>query len=270
MDNTYSFRGKTIKYSIDGNGPALVMVHGTPWSSFNFRNIIEKLALDFTVYTFDLLGYGQSDKSSGDVSLGVQNQVLEQLLDYWNIERPYIVGHDFGGATVLRNHLLNGRQYRKIVLIDAVAVSPWGSEFFRHVRKHEDAFAGTPDHIHKAVIEAYIKTAAYKQLPDKTMKAIIEPWTGNRGKAAFYRQIAQADSIYTDEIEPLYKSISTPTLILWGKEDSWIPVDRAYRLQKLIPESELKIIPEAGHLVIEEKPEQLAEIIQTWLKNRKH
>jgi len=82
------------------------MVHGTPWSSFNLRHQIENLASDFTIYTFDLLGYGQSDKLPGDVSLGIQNQVLDELLDHWKIEKPYIVGHDFGGATVLRNHLL--------------------------------------------------------------------------------------------------------------------------------------------------------------------
>jgi len=43
------------------------------------------------------------------------------------------VGHDFGGTTVLRTHLISERKFEKIVLIDPVAVSPWGSPFFQHV-----------------------------------------------------------------------------------------------------------------------------------------
>ncbi|MEJ2654936.1 MAG: glutathione S-transferase N-terminal domain-containing protein, partial [Acidihalobacter sp.] len=55
------------------DGPPLVAVHGTPWSSFNLRHLIESLSKAFTVHYYDLLGYGQSEKAPGDVSLGIQN-----------------------------------------------------------------------------------------------------------------------------------------------------------------------------------------------------
>lgn len=119
----------------------VVLVHGTPWSSYNLRHLIEALAKDFTVYYYDRLGYGQSDKTLGDVSLGIQNRVLAGFLDHGQLERPAIIGHDFGGATVLRTHLLNGRDFERLVLIDPVAISPWGSPFFRHVQRHEAAFS---------------------------------------------------------------------------------------------------------------------------------
>src|SRR5690606_27371811 len=119
-----------------------------PWSSFNLRHLVSRLSGQFSVHFYDLLGYGQSSKAPGDVSLGVQNEVLDTLLDLWGLDCPIIVGHDFGGATVLRTHLLNGRRFSRIILIDPVAVSPWGSPFFRHVRDHESAFAGMPDYIH--------------------------------------------------------------------------------------------------------------------------
>jgi len=50
-------------------------------------------------------------------------------------------------------------------------------------------------------------------------------WTGVGWKAAFYRQIAQADSKYTDEIQAKYNAIHQPVLILWGEEDmrNWCP-----------------------------------------------
>ena len=266
LSQTYVFEERTVRYDVRGDGPPVVLIHGTPWSSYNLRHMIKALSKDFTVWYYDLLGYGQSDKAPGDVSLGIQNQVLDHLLDHWGLENPAIVGHDFGGTTVLRTHLVSGRDFHKIVLIDPVAVSPWGSPFFRHVQAHETAFAGIPDYIHEAIVRAYVKTAAFKPIDDATLDMIVAPWTGDDGKAAFYRQIAQADSAYTDEVQPLYAQISRPVLILWGREDAWIPLEQGEALHDMIPGSEFRVIPDAGHLVIEEQPDRLAEKIRSFLQ----
>ncbi len=266
LSGSYDFKGRNVRYGIMGNGPPMVLVHGTPWSSFNLRHLIHYLSREHKVYFFDLLGYGQSSKVEGDVSLGVQNELLNDLLDHWNLDNPIIVGHDFGGATTLRVHLLNNRTFKKIILIDPVAVSPWGSPFFRHVNIHETAFAGLPEYIHEAIVRAYVQTAAYKPLDEVTLNGIVSPWLGEQGKAAFYRQIAQADSKYTDEIQALYHKITTPTLILWGREDSWIPLVRGEELHKMIPSAVLRIIDDSGHLVIEEKPDDLVREILAFTK----
>lgn len=261
LPGCYEHDGRSVRYGRAGSGPPMVLVHGTPWSSFNLRHLVSRLSGQFSVHFYDLLGYGQSSKAPGDVSLGVQNEVLDTLLDLWGLDCPIIVGHDFGGATVLRTHLLNGRRFSRIILIDPVAVSPWGSPFFRHVRDHESAFAGMPDYIHEAVLRAYVQTAAFKPIDAKTLEGIVSPWMGEQGKAAFYRQIAQADSRFTDEVEALYHTIETPTLILWGREDSWIPLERGEQLKGVIPGSTLRVINGAGHLVIEERPDELAREI---------
>lgn len=266
LSQTYVFEGRTVRYDVRGDGPPVVLIHGTPWSSYNLRHMIKALSKDCTVWYYDLLGYGQSDKAPGDVSLGIQNQVLDHLLDHWGLENPAIVGHDFGGTTVLRTHLIDGRDFHKIVLIDPVAVSPWGSPFFRHVQAHETAFAGIPDYIHEAIVRAYVKTAAFKPIDDATLDMIVAPWTGDVGRAAFYRQIAQADSAYTDEVQPLYAQISRPVLILWGREDAWIPLEQGEALHDMIPGSEFHVIPDAGHLVIEEQPDRVAEKIRSFLQ----
>ena len=267
LPEVYVFDGRTVRYGVCGDGPPVVVVHGTPWSSFNLRHLIVAFSQGFTVYYYDLIGYGQSDKKPGDVSLGIQNKVLDQLLDHWGLENPAIIGHDFGGTTVLRTHLINGRNFERIVLIDPVAVSPWGSPFFQHVNAHEDAFAGVPDYIHDAIVRAYVKTAAFKSIDDATLDMIVLPWTQPDGKAAFYRQIAQAHSGYTDEVQPLYAQISRPVLILWGREDTWIPLEQGKVLHDMIPGSLLHVIPDAGHLVIEEQPDMLIEKIRPFLQN---
>lgn len=259
------FHGRAVRYGVKGEGPPLVCVHGTPWSSFNLRHLIDGLSKHYTVHFHDLLGYGQSSKAPGDVSLGIQNRVLTALLDHWGLQEPVLVAHDFGGATGLRTHLLDRRRFQRLVLIDPVAVAPWGSPFFRHVNRHEEAFAGVPGYIHEAIVRAYVQTAAYEPLDESLLDRIIAPWTGEAGQAAFYRQIAQADQRYTDEIQPLYSSITAPTLILWGREDNWIPLERGEELQRLIPEAGLEVVDDAGHLVIEERPEDLLSRIMAFI-----
>ena len=261
LSHSYDYQGRQVRYGRLGEGPPMVLVHGTPWSSFNLRHLIRKLSESYTVYFFDLLGYGQSCTTEGDVSLGVQNKVLDGLLTHWGLDDPIIVGHDFGGTTALRAHLLNKRSFKKIVLIDPVAVSPWGTAFFRHVNQHVAAFTGLPDYIHEALVRAYVQTAAFKPLDDATLEGIVSPWTGEQGKTALYRQMAQADSRYTDEVQPLYPTITTPTLILWGREDSWIPLRQGQELHAMIPGSVLRVIDDSGHLVIEEKPDELVKEI---------
>nr|WED69748.1 hypothetical protein PJ912_09280 [Pectobacterium colocasium] len=58
----------------------------------------------------------------------------------------------------------------------------------------------------------------------------MSPWQGEVGQAAFYRQIAQMDQCYTDDIEPLLTELDCPVNMLWGEQDEWIPLDVGQRL----------------------------------------
>lgn len=267
LPHKFNYQGREVKYGIKGEGEPLILVHGTPWSSFNLRHLIDDLACRYEVYYFDLLGYGESDKSEADVSLGIQNKLLNALVKHWELESPFIVGHDFGGTTVLRSHILDKSSYRKIVVIDPVSLSPWGSPFFKHIEKHESAFSGLPDYIHSAIVEAYIKTAAHQKLTQETIDGILAPWSGEQGKQAFYRQIAQADSVFTDEFQDKFNEVNAPVLILWGEEDEWIPCEQAYVLQSKIKGSKLVTVPDTGHLVIEEAPALLSAEIRAFFES---
>jgi len=251
--------GGTVRYEVFGDGPPVVLVHGTPSSTYLWRHIIPALADVRTVYAYDLLGYGQSEKRDGqDVSLGAQTRLLAQLLDYWELEEPAIVGHDFGGAITLRTHLLERRPFSAIALLDPVALGPWGTPFFQLVRDNVGVFQQIPATIHRAIVAAYLRGAFHRPMSEEALAPYVDPWLGPAGQGAFYRQIAQADQRFTDEVEGLYGEIRAPFLILWGEEDGWIPVQTAHRLQTLIPESELQLIPAAGHFLQEDAPEAVA------------
>src|SRR6185312_6056042 len=183
LPGIYTFRGHQVRYGATGDGPPIVLIHGTPFSSYEWRRIVPCLAKHRRVYYFDLLGYGQSDQNGvSDVSLGVQNELLADLLDHWQLEAPDVIAHDFGGTTALRCHLLNGREYRSLTLIDPVALSPWGSQFSSQVRANVDVFRTLPATIHEAVVRAYIRSAHTRAMADEDMAEYVRPWVGEIGQ----------------------------------------------------------------------------------------
>lgn len=257
LDHTLAVGGHRVRWGAVGDGPPLVLLHGTPFSSQVWRRIAPALAARRRVFYVDLLGYGRSDMPDGDVSLAVQNGVLAALFRACGLQGADVVAHDFGGATALRAHLLDGLAFRRLLLVDPVAIAPWGSPFVQHVRAHEAAFAGMPPAYHRALLDAYLAGAAFRPLPAEAEAVYAAPWTGAAGQAAFYRQIAQMDQRHTDAIAGRLADVACPTLILWGREDAWIPVAQGRRLAGMIPDARLVEVPEAGHLMQEDAPEAI-------------
>jgi pimeloyl-ACP methyl ester carboxylesterase len=245
-----------------GDGPPVVMVHGTPWSSWTWRRVAARLAERFSVYVFDLLGFGASDQRRGqDVSLAGHGARLAALLEFWGLDRPAVIAHDIGGATALRAHLLHHRGAAALALVDVVALAPWGSPFYRLVRDHNTVFEQLPAAIHEGVLRAYVGTAQPRPLDRDVEDALIAPWLGPAGQSAFYRQIAQGDQRHTDDIEPLFDQITAPTLVIWGEADPWIPAARGAELSQRIPAARLALLPTAGHLVQEDQPDELTRLL---------
>src|SRR5581483_3786262 len=252
-----------------GAGPPLVLVHGTPWSSFVWRDLAPALSASCCVYTYDLPGYGASEKHAAqDVSLAAQSCVLGELLDAWGLAEPVVVAHDIGGAIALRAALLEGRKFAALALLDPVALAPWGSPFYRLVREHSAVFAALPQHIHAAVVEAYVRSALSHPLAPEVLAALVAPWLDDDGKGAFYRQIAHGDEAHTEEFRARLEHLGCPTLIVWGEADPWIPVERGRELARLIPGAELHVLP-AGHLVQEDAPGDALRLLLPFVTRRR-
>lgn len=261
-----SWHGRTVRWDRIGSGPAVVMCHGTPWSSVVWQPYADMLARRYSVYLWDMPGYGQSSMDPDhSVDLGVQGELLADLLAAWGLDQPQVVAHDFGGAVSLRAHLLHGAAYASLALIDVVALRPWGSDFFRLVGQHSEVFRQLPATIHRGALEAYISGASHRGLNYDQLAELAGPWLTEAGQSAFYRQIAQADERFTDQIEPLYPTIKVPTKIIWGQQDRWIPPDRAERLAGMIPGAELELIDGAGHLIQYDAPVALSAALTRWL-----
>ncbi|MEU8749485.1 alpha/beta fold hydrolase [Streptomyces chartreusis] len=251
-------------------GPPVVLLHGTPFSSYVWRAVARSLAREYDVHVWDMPGYGSSEKREGqDVSLAAQGRVLGELLAHWELTEPLVVAHDFGGAVALRAHLLHGARYRALALVDPVALAPWGSPFFRLVGAHADVFERLPPALHGALVREYVASASSPGLRPDVLDRLVEPWLDDTGQAAFYRQIAQADQRYTDEIQGRYGGIGIPTLVCWGEDDTWIPIAKGRELAALVPGARFEPIAGAGHLVQEDAPAQLTAALLAFLQRQR-
>lgn len=269
LDQVYNSSSGDVRWQAlgDQSHPPVVLLHGTPFSSYVWRGIARALSWDYRVYVWDMPGYGYSAKYTGqDVSLAAQGKVFTQLLEHWGLDHPAVIAHDFGGAVALRAHLLHGAGYRQLALVDPVALAPWGSPFFRLVGQNVEVFEQIPAAIHAAMVREYISSASHQGLRKSTMDVLVRPWLGEQGQPAFYRQIAQAHQRYTDEVQSSYHQLQLPLRVCWGAEDTWIPVAKGHELADMIPNAELVLLEGAGHLVQEDAPSELAAALLTFLR----
>lgn len=239
-----------------GAGPPAVLVHGWPWSSYAWHRVIPGLARDFTVYWYDMPGYGASEMRAGQrTGLDIQGEVLAGMIAHWGLERPAVIAHDIGGAAALRAHLLGRCDFGQLVMMNIVALRPWGSDFFDHVGRHVEAFAGLPPHIHAAVVGAYIRGALAHEIPAEDLAALEAPWLSAAGRASFYAQFAQADEALTAAFEPHLGALRCAGAILWGADDPWIPLARGKALSAAMPGTSFRELPGLGHLPQLEAPD---------------
>ncbi|MGW9075891.1 alpha/beta fold hydrolase [Streptomyces kronopolitis] len=275
LDRTFrTASGDAVRWARLGAGPArapaVVLLHGTPFSSYVWRGVARALAARHQVFVWDMPGYGASEQRAGqDVSLRAQAGVFTELLTHWGLDGdgtgPSVVAHDFGGCVALRAHLLHGARYGRLALVDPVALAPWGSPAYRLLGAHREVFEQLPPELHRALVREYVSSASHAGLPPAVLDRLVEPWCTDEGQPAFYRQIGQNDQRFTDEIQERYGEIAPPTLICWGTRDTWIPPVRGRELAARIPGSRLRLFEGAGHLVQEDAPAELTAALGEFL-----
>ncbi|MFH8752822.1 alpha/beta fold hydrolase [Streptomyces rimosus] len=266
LDRTYRSTAGAVRWTTFGEdgAPPLVLLHGTPFSSYIWRDVARALAGRFQVHVWDMPGYGDSEMATGqDVSLTKQAEVLTELFAHWGLDtrEPSVVAHDFGGYVALRAHLVHGLRYRRLALLDAVVLTGWGSPTYRLLGSHPDVFGRLPAGLHRALVTEYIGSGSHPGLHPLALERIVAPWCTEEGQAAFYRQIEQNGLGLTDDLEGRLGELTVPTLVGWGAEDTWLPVAWAHKLAAAVPGARLHLFEGAGHLVQEDAPAELAAVL---------
>lgn len=260
------WQGRQIACGRSGDGPAVVFCHGTPFSSAVWRPFAEALSRNFTVHLWDMPGYGLSSKNPAHpVDFGVQAGAFGAVLDHWNLDRPHVIAHDIGGGVSLRTHLIERRDFASLMLLDVVAIPPAGSPFFKFVQSNPGMLDQLPGYIHRAIVHAYIGNASLQDLPAEVLDELVQPWTGEEGQAAFYRQIVDFDTSLLQVNEQHLAEVTIPVRILWAAQDAWMPIERGERLHSLMSTATMHVVPDSSHLVQRDAPAALMDHLREWL-----
>lgn len=263
--------------------PAVILVHGTPFSSLEWLPIASALQRDYRVYLWDLPGFGASqepvkpDVDDFDVSLAVHGRAFAALCTHWAFSpenKPHVLAHDIGGHAALRAHLIHGVKYASLCLLDVVAITPFGSPLLRAIQSNPEAFEAIPTAMFRGMLREYIQNAAYKVLSEAKMDEFVRPWTdlGEEGRKRFIRQIRWMSQKHTEEMEHEMPKVMENNdggikklKVMWGERDNWLALGVGDRLVELTGASEYVRVADAGHLIQVDAPEFVMYEIATWL-----
>jgi len=263
--NRFETSGGAIAYHDEGSGPAVVLLHGFPLSSYVWRGLIPALAARHRVLAPDLLGLGASDKPA-DAPLDIRAQAgyVTELLAHLAIDRVALIGHSTGGG--IAQLLVDGRDdVEALVLIDSIAFDRWPTEGIGEIQVVQ------PDRETHDAAELVVRSAlrlgtVEDQLTDEDVEAYVAPWSPPSPVEGLFRFARALDGLGLEQLERSMTAWGLPTLILWGEDDPFHPVDIAERLNAAIPSSALGLVPGCGHFLPDEAPETIFPIISEYLR----
>ena len=259
--------GVNIAYKVQGQGPALVLIHSHFYTMRLWQPWVDELAADFTVIRYDLTSHGLTGPDpSGDYSRARGSQLLNGLLDHLDIERASIAGSSTGGALAWYYAAHFPQRVDKLILINAPGMPRVTNKY---MEKGLPDWAGTlfyllPESLFKAFLQAPVSDKSL--ITDEQVHEFHQMYRreGNR-MAEFERMRAWERG----DISPHLARIAAPTLIMWGEENPQLPVEHvAQYSEKLInaPRVEQRIYPDVGHVIPLEIPAQSAIDARTFLR----
>lgn len=256
----YIDRGQT-------NRVPIVFIHGFGSSTYSWRHLIEPLSARHRVIAVDLLGFGFSDKPDIDYNMALFSRQVTALMDELGIRSAIFAGNSMGGKITLFTAIHTPERVKKMILIDAAAY-PRGS----HGRPFLLSLAAKPcvgevlsnfnsaSRVRGMLKDAYHVENKVTDIDVETYYAPLQMEGGSRAALSLLRS-----DDFGGDLAAAIPDIQIPALILWGAEDTWIPVANAERLHQELPQSELKIFSGTGHTPQEESPELVLPAIQTYL-----
>ena len=262
--------GRSIHYDISyivqgierGTDGAIVLLHDIPAGAFTWEPIMAQLAgLGRAVYAFDMLGYGQSEHPwPSDTSIWGHADVLSMLFRDLGLTHIILVGHGLGGgvAQVLATRLYR-EQTSALVLVDSIAYLHAFAENWpltdMEKRRDFDAPQNTSvEDLIKDLRTTLPGGAVNTKGFGNVVNDYVEPWDNELGKEMLFQHLRGLVPYYLNSVSTDLQKTGKPTLLIWGQQDQQVPVLYGERLHREIPNSQLVILPNAGHMSLFDDP----------------
>ena len=264
-----------LYYEEYGAGDPILFIHGFGMSSFTWRNITESLARSYRVILVDLKGFGNSPKPRDDrYSIYDQACLICRFISDHDLNNLTLVGTSLGGGVALATTLYLSacapERQARLILIDTIAYQQKVPLFVQVLAMPVVGplvVAMVPNRLQVRTIMnlAYFDDEAVTQEAVERYAAVLNEPRARKALVQTARQIIPSD---LDVLTARYSEIRHPTLLLWGEEDAIVPLDIGRRLHDAIPNSQLVILSDTGHVPQEERPQATLGEIEAFMSRR--
>ncbi len=252
-DGSYRFR-----YIEEGRGQKqIVFLHGFGANTFTWRSQIKRFAAQgYHVWAFDLIGFGQSDKPLDiEYNLALYRKQTLDFMDAMGIEKAHLVGHSMGGEITLSLAIHAPERLLSMTLINPAAY-PFDPPYFSLVKRLGPFISPllNRDLIYNALTRLYYNPDL---ITEEQIDAYWQPLESQAARLCSLRVLSLLEPENLERQSELYTNIRLPTLIVWGSEDEWIPLEHLERFRKDMPHAKQQIVEACGHAPQEEQPDIL-------------
>jgi pimeloyl-ACP methyl ester carboxylesterase len=270
--------GVKVHYKEYGQGqpgePALILLHGFASSTYSWREVQEALAQGRRVVAFDRPAFGLTERpmewdGPDPYSADAQADLTIGLMDALGIDQAVLVGNSAGGTVAALTALKHPERVPALVLVDAAIYQGGRPGWF-----------------------GWLSRTPQMQRLGPLLARNIQKWGRQFGEAAWHDPSRLSDEIWAGYTKPLQAEnwdralwnltaasgasglgeqldrLQLPVLVLTGDDDRIVPTEQSVRLASELPDAELVVFPQCGHVPQEECPEAFLQAVEDFLAQR--
>ncbi|MEM5296636.1 alpha/beta fold hydrolase [Burkholderia sp. JPY481] len=234
-------------------GQVVMMLHGsgpgaTGWANFH-RNIEPLAAAGYRVILLDFPGWGRSDgfvNTKGSRS-DFNGRIVKGLLDHLGVERAHLIGNSMGGHSATAFALENASRVGKLVLMGGgtggpsqfVPMPTEGIKLLNHVYREP-----TLENV-KRMMNIFVFDPS--SLTDELLQLRVDNMLSRRDHLENWVKSLAANPKQFSDYGPRLGEIKALAMIIWGRDDRFVPYDIGLRLLWGMPNAELHVFNRCGH-----------------------
>ena len=254
-----------VHYIATGTGNTVVLIHGNAGNVEDFEfGTVGLLAPEYRVVAIDRPGHGRSDRPAGrTASMECQAELLHETLLSLEIWQPILVGHSWGASLALAYSLKYPNEVSGVVLLAPAAYPDKGENRLLRaivntpILNDLSLLLGKPFVARRMLKQALVQAFYPQAVPNNYLKTATSLWLGKKQLKAYIED----ESALNDSLRRMsqrYSDIKVPVVIVAGNEDRIVsPKENAYRLQTVIPGSQLIELKNTGHEIPQTHPESI-------------
>ncbi len=258
--------------NLESGQPTIVFIHGFGGSTFSWRHNAPFFASQgYGVVSLDMKGFGLSYKDlASNYSHPAQASLLAEVLDTLGVGQAYLVGHSMGTSVMLHFAHLYPEKVLGLISVDGAVnldesgIFPSALLNFAPLQRIGEVFLTR--YVTEERVGQILKSAYYQQ--DIVTAGVVDGYYSRLVNGQWAQSLlAMTRDMSRNTIAFALEDFQFPTLILWGEDDTWVKRTDIDRWRDKIPSAEFHAVAEAGHTLMEEKPELFNNMVLTFLKS---